>query len=200
MNRSPIPRGRAFTLPELLILAFCLSLIAVLVLPALAANRAHSRRIQCVENLKQIGLAFRAWSPSKSIASDSVYLHFQAMSNELSTPAVLVCPEDPQRSRARSFGPGFDDRNISYFVGVDAVDTMPDMLLAGDDNLLVSGQPVKPGLLELPTNAPVAWSASRHIKKGNLCLADGSVQQLSSAKLALSVQWSGMATNRLLMP
>jgi hypothetical protein len=77
---------------------------------------------------------------------------------------------------------------------------MPDMLLAGDDNLLVSGQPVKPGLLELPTNAPVAWSASRHIKKGNLCLAEGSVQQLSSAKLALSVQWSGVATNRLLMP
>jgi hypothetical protein len=77
---------------------------------------------------------------------------------------------------------------------------MPDMLLSGDDNLLLSGQPVKRGLLELPTNAPVAWSASRHIKQGNLCLADGSVQQLSSAKLALSVQWSGVATNRLLMP
>jgi len=217
MNRSPKPRGKAFTVAELLILVFCLSVIAVLVLPALAANRAHSRRIQCVGNLKQIGLAFRTWSlpsgdgfpmaasvtkggTSELIASGWVYPHFLAMSNELSTPMILVCPEDRLRTHARSFTSRFDDRNVSYFVGADAADTMPNMLLSGDDNLLVSGQPVKRRLLELPTNAPVAWSASRHVNQGNLCLADGSVQQLSSARLVLCVRWTGAATNRLLMP
>lgn len=217
MNRSPKTRGSAFTVLELLIVVFCLSLIALVVLPARAANRAHSRRIRCVGNLKQIGLAFRTWSlPSgdafpmatsgtnggtrELIASGWVYPHFLAMSNELSTPMILVCPEDRLRTSARSFTSRFDDRNVSYFVGVDAADTTPDMLLSGDDNLLLSGRPVKRGLLELPTNAPVAWSAIRHVKQGNLCLADGSVQQLSSAKLALSVQCSGVATNRLLMP
>jgi prepilin-type processing-associated H-X9-DG protein len=84
------------------------------------------------------------------------------------------------------------------------------MFLAGDDNLLVGGQagyyggvngaPVKPGLLSLWTNSPVAWADSRHRKQGNVGLADGSVQGFSSSKLAEGLRNTGVVTNRLVFP
>ena len=43
----------------------------------------------------------------------NAYLHFQALSNQLASPSLLVCPEDRQRSTAaefRSLQPG----NVSY--------------------------------------------------------------------------------------
>jgi prepilin-type processing-associated H-X9-DG protein len=217
MNPARTNRCQAFSVPELLIVVFCLALAAALLLPGLARSRARSSRITCVNHLKQIGLSFRTFALDdndkfpmqvsvtnggalESIPLGWVYPHFQVMSNELSTPRILVCPQDRRRTNAVSFGPGFGDHNISYFVGIDAVDTTPQMILAGDDNLMMSGKPAKPGLLDLWTNAPIAWSASRHVNQGNLCFADGSVQQASNVRLPLFLQSTGQATNRLLMP
>jgi prepilin-type processing-associated H-X9-DG protein len=214
MNPSRKTRRRAFTVPELLIVVFTLSVLAALIVPRLAWPRGcRAARITCVSNLGQIGMSFQVWAldnngkypmqvsvtnggAMESIPLGLVYPQFQVMSNELSTPRILLCPNDTLRTNAaHSFGGALDDRNISYFVGVDAVDTAPQMFLAGDDNMLVGGKPANRGLLQLSTNPPVAWSTLRHAGKGNLCFADGSVQQVTSARLA-----SGMATNRLLMP
>jgi hypothetical protein len=35
----------------------------------------------------------------------------------------------------------------------------PQMILSGDDNFEISGVPVKSGLLELSSNAPISWTA-----------------------------------------
>jgi prepilin-type processing-associated H-X9-DG protein len=71
------------------------------------------------------------------------------------------------------------------------------MILDGDDNLLVDGKPVQPGILTLTINSHIAWTKDRHKGYGNIGFADGHVDQVSNDGLNRLL---GAATNRLVIP
>jgi prepilin-type N-terminal cleavage/methylation domain-containing protein len=154
--RTSNQRNRALTLTEVLVVIGVLAIVVALLLPGLAAAKRVPQKINCVSNLKQIAIAYRLWDGDNNfkypmavsvtnggamelIATGNVAACFQVMSNELSTPKILLCPEDTHRTYAANFTTGFSGANISYFISADAVETYPQTILDGDDNLLVDG-------------------------------------------------------------
>ena len=196
-------RGDA-SLLDLLVMLIAVAIVVAVFLPMFAKSRARPKRINCVNNLKQVGLSFRMWAGDNDdkypaqvstnaggamelVASGAVYPHFTVMSNELSTPRILICPTDAKRNYATNFTTALRDANISYFVVPEASETVPEMWLSGDRNLATNTVPLKRGLFTMPTNRVMSWTAQMHNLNGNICFADGSVQQYSSTRLYQSI-------------
>src|SRR5947207_2369029 len=138
----------ALTLLEVLVLCAVLAVLIALLMPP--RHHESVRRSVCLNNLKNIGLAFRIFESDHSgrfpmqlstnaggslefVAGGNAFRHFQVMSNELFTPNVLVCPSEKRRA-VTNFAV-LNNAYLSYFVGLDAVTNLWEMLLAGDRNI-----------------------------------------------------------------
>ena len=213
-STSRSSRKAAFTLVGLLVIIAVLGILAAMLIPALVRAKGKSKRIQCINNLKQDGLAFRLWdsmgdgrypmavSTNKGgtmefAESGNTFRHFQVMSNELNTPKILVCPDD-NRTAATSFAK-LNNQNVSYFVGLDAEEARPQMLMTGDRNVTNGSTSVR-SVLELRPAIPAGWTETMHNGNGNVGMADGSVFQHTTLTLRNALRNTGNTTNRIALP
>ena len=220
MNSRNLPKARpnlahvhGFTFGELLTcLAVCALLLAI-VLPALAHDRARASRIQCLNNLRQIGVGMALWGDDhggepphhvlfseggsrRHPLSENAWVHFSYISNDLVSPKVLLCPSDTGVPASDFSGsptegylhPNFRNRATSYFL---AFTYYADdyRIQSGDRNIYSQGAKsssyfnTSAFVTMNPLNPEFRWMPGLHGDSGNLLFTDGQVEQADTARL-----------------
>lgn len=204
---------KGFTLLELAVVLTVIALLGTMLLPALASVRGNSQQITCVNNLKQVGAAFRIWeanhsgrypmqtstfqggaseylSHSSGVATPTAAIKtlfpgmaFMVMSNELATTKILFCPSDNIHNNAAT--------NFSY---TDLLDVSPPPSTG-----LTTPMPGEPGngtssKISYFINADATEANSRDILTGDDNIGNNGA---TSASAAANYRFGGSTTSEL---
>lgn len=195
-----------FTLAELLVVIGILGLLAALLLPVLARAKDRSRAIQCVNNLRQWGLAYRMYAddyndflPRRGQGVQVLALitrpedWFNALPVYFSQPGYLQAVQLGQKPKAKDHSlficPDATDPGMSYFLcyGMNMNLSPWNLQLPTKYNQVVAPSSVvalgeSPGPYSSTYPSTQAYSAvARHVGRANLLFLTGQVRSFSGA-------------------
>jgi prepilin-type N-terminal cleavage/methylation domain-containing protein len=110
---------RAFTLVELLVAIAIIGLLIAFLLPAVQSAREAARRAQCVNNLKQVGLALHTYEKTHKVFPPGYVSNFDAGGNDTGPGwgwAAMLLPQFEQT-------PVFSAINFTLAIGAPANST-----------------------------------------------------------------------------
>ena len=235
ISRNAALKSHAFTMTELLIVIVIVIVLFALFRPTNGRGRVKAQRIKCSSNLKQVALAFKMFAGDQDEklpwevysarnpdgARQQVWQYFQAISNELGSAKILMCPGDVVRqpNRSSDFTDGMDglansnrqNLAVSYFLGTSVSSNQPNAILVGDRNLspdgtasLYTSRLAQPMMVATNTIWNGEPGQAHHDNAGNYALADGSVQQATTDRLQDALKLArnsyGTNANRFLFP
>jgi hypothetical protein len=202
----------AFTRAELIATLGAIFLCAAVLLPSFADTGLSAEQVSCLNNLRQIGVAFQAWGndygdrrpwmvfqEGNTLLGNAVS-QFMALSNHMS-PALLSDPgERVQSKRVAQNWSGspsggflhlnFQDNALSYILGTHATVAEAGNILVADRNVFFNGfgsciYGFTPAFNvdRVPPSSFRGWTNGNHGSFGNVLLNDGRVEYTSSQRL-----------------
>src|SRR5262245_53557197 len=129
---GPFARGfhRAFTLVELLVVIAIIGIVVALLLPAIQSAREAARRIQCKDNLKNIGLACNNFESTLKVFPTSGERWSPLIEEYLEPKAPIGQPQTGNPVGPDKMGMGWAFQILPYLEesAVHGLKTSPDLM------------------------------------------------------------------------